>query len=347
MNVHKFFDHSLQVAALTLAVGVASTAAVALPTVGTATIDVVDDARGRMLTTEIWFEAAKGTVAKSVSKVLPIAPIQIAQNATPSADFKKRPLIVISHGNWGNRYSQGWIAIRLVQAGYVVITPSHPGTMNDDRTTAGAIRLWDRSDDVRFALSTVLKDARWSPLIDADRIGYWGHSFGGWTGVSLAGGRYDFKQLTSACAQQTPKDMYCDGMAAKDVAEVSLVGAGSDYRDSRFKAFYLAASGPGAAMTVASLGQIRAPIRFDTAQFDTVLAPAINSTALAALIPSATEVIRPVGHFAYVPICKPLIGRALASLICTDPNGEDRATVHQQVGTDVVTFFNTHLAVTQ
>jgi predicted dienelactone hydrolase len=360
MSVHKFFKHSLPVAALksvrlgtrrclavlTLVMGVASTTAFALPTVGTATIDVVDAARGRTLTTEIWFQVPTGTATEGVSNVLPIAPIQIAQNAAPASEFKKRPLIVISHGNWGTRFSQGWIAMRLVEAGYVVITPSHPGTMRDDRTTAGAVRLWDRSDDVRFVLSAVLKDARWSPLTDADRIGFWGHSFGGWTGVSLAGGRYDFKQLMIACAQQTPKDMYCDGMGAKDVTDVSLAGAGADYRDGRFKAFYLAASGPGAAMTVASLAQIRTPIRFDTAQFDTALAPAINSTALATHIPSATEVIRPVGHFVYVPLCKPLIGRVLASLICTDPNGENRASVHQQVGADVVTFFNKHLTTT-
>jgi predicted dienelactone hydrolase len=77
---------------------------------------------------------------------------------------------------------------------------------------------------------------------------------------------------------------------------------------------------------------------------DEVLSPGINSTFLAATIPGAKEVIRPVGHFAYVPICKPFIGRAVASLICTDPKGVERAEVHQKVATDTLAFFDKQFA---
>jgi predicted dienelactone hydrolase len=331
---------------LTTLTALLSTAGAA-PVVGTDTINIVDASRGRTLTTEIWFQASAGTQTQGVSLVLPIAPIQIAPKATPSPEFKKRPLIVISHGNWGTRFSQGWIAMRLVQAGYAVISPSHPGTMNGDRSTAGAIRLWDRSQDVSFVLSAVLKDPRWAALIDTDRIGFWGHSFGGWTGVSLAGGRYDFKQLQAACEKQTPKDMYCQGMASEDLSKISLEGSQSDYSDSRIKAYYLTATGPGSSMTKTSLQQIRSPMKFDTAQFDEVLAPTINSTFLAATISGATEIVRPVGHFVYVPLCKPFIGKVVASLICSDTNGVDRADFHQKIAADTLSFFDKHLASTK
>jgi predicted dienelactone hydrolase len=314
-------------------------------TVGISTIVVKDVARARNLNTEIWFQADSAAKAEGFSPILPIAAIALAQNSEPAADFKKRPLVVISHGNWGTRYSQGWLASRLVKAGYVVVSPSHPGTMNDDRTAVAALRLWDRSEDVRFALSAVLKDPKWASLIDQDRIVFWGHSFGGWTGVSLAGGRFDVNQEIAACKEQTPKDMYCNGLLAEDISKISLTGSDGSYADNRFKAFYLTATGPVRGMTVPSLKAITAPVLFDTAQFDQVLAPEMNSTWAAKLVPSATEIVRPVGHFVYVPLCKPIIGKLAASLICTDLKGVDRADVHEKVGIDVVRFFDKSLNI--
>jgi predicted dienelactone hydrolase len=314
-------------------------------TVGTRTLAIKDTERGRNLTTEIWFQADSSAKAEGFSPILPIAAIQLAPNSDPAADFKKRPLVVISHGNWGTRYSQGWLASRLVRAGYVVISPSHPGTMNDDRTSAGALRLWDRSDDVRVALSAVLKDPKWAALIDQDKIGFWGHSFGGWTGVSLAGGKFDMNQEIAACKEQTPKDMYCNGLLTDDLSKISLEGSDGSYADSRFKAFYLTATGPVRGMTVPSLKAITTPMLFDTAQFDEVLAPEMNSTWAAKTVPNATEIVRPVGHFVYVPICKPIIGKLAAALICTDLKGVERADVHEKVGADVVRFFDKNLDI--
>jgi predicted dienelactone hydrolase len=314
-------------------------------TVGVSTIAVKDSARGRNLTTEIWFQADSSAKAEGFSAILPIASIPLAQNSEPASDFKKRPLVVISHGNWGTRYSQGWLASRLVKAGYVVVSPSHPGTMNDDRTATGAFRLWDRSEDVRFALSAVLKDPKWTSLIDQDRIVFWGHSFGGWTGVSLAGGKFDVNQEITACKEQTPRDMYCNGLLAEDISKISLAGSDGSYVDNRFKAFYLTATGPVRGMTVPSLKAISAPMLFDTAQFDEVLAPEMNSTWAAKIVPTATEIVRPVGHFVYVPLCKPIIGKLAASLICTDLKGVERADIHEKVGTDVVRFFDKSLDI--
>jgi predicted dienelactone hydrolase len=318
--------------------------ALAQTVVGTSTLEIKDSARNRNLTTEIWFSAASGSQAQGFSPLLPIAAIDIARNAQPDPTFVKRPLIVVSHGNWGTRFSQGWLARQLVLAGYVVITPSHPGTMNDNRNMAGAVRLWERSQDVRVVLDQVLADKQWAPLIDAQRIGFWGHSFGGWTGVSLAGGRFDVQQMMALCAQQQPKDMYCEGALTDEAKAVATNGSADDYRDPRIKAFYLAATGPGVGMSADSLKSIQVPMAFDTAKLDTVLAPNENANYLAKTIPGATEVMRSVGHFSYVPMCKPIVGKLAAALICTDPDGVDRQALHTSVQTDAVAFFGRHLA---
>src|SRR5260370_15219774 len=124
----------------------------------------------------------------------------IAPTAGPQPPLRKQPLIVISHGNWGSRFSQGWLALELVKSGYVVLSTSHPGTVGDDQSAAGRYRLWDRSRDVSFALDEVLKTPKWAALIDQDRIGFVGHSFGCWTGISIDGGRYAAASTKACCA---------------------------------------------------------------------------------------------------------------------------------------------------
>jgi len=259
----------------------------------------------------------------------------------------RRPLVVLSHGNWGSRYSQGWLALRLVEAGYLVVSTSHPGTEGESQTAAGRYRLWDRSRDVSLALDAVLKHPKWGPMIDADRIGFAGHSFGGWTGVSLAGGRYDPARQRAYCRSLAKKDAYCDGTLKDDVSGIPAQDAGHSFRDSRIRAFYIMGSGPGQGFALESLKAIDVPFLVDTAQYDEILEPGPNSTRLAKAIPGAKEILRAVGHFAYVPECRPVVGALLARAagipLCDDPDGVERAKVHLQVAQDVIRFFDSAL----
>jgi predicted dienelactone hydrolase len=312
--------------------------------VGTVTLDLDNKAHSRKVVSELWFAAGADAKVEDFTPRPPLRPMAIARHATPLSPTGKRPLILISHGNWGTRFSQGWLAVELVNAGYVVLSTSHPGTANDDQTAAGRYRLWDRSRDVSFALDELLKDPRWATLIDASRIGFVGHSFGGWTGVSLAGGSFDPARQRSACQKAAVKDFYCEGTLKDDVGTVPADDAALSFKDPRIRAFYIMASGPGAGFNAESLRSISAPFVVDTAQFDEVLGAGTNSSALAGQIRAAREVLRPVGHFAYVPECRPLIGAVLARQICHDPQGVDRGAVHTQVAHDVIEFFGKALA---
>src|SRR5262245_9735921 len=326
----------------------APTAGAADSVVGTATLDLVHQPTGRKVTSELWFKTSPDAKIEWFSPRLPLRPIAIARNADPQRPLRKQPLIVISHGNWGSRFSQGWLALELVKAGYVALSVSHPGTIGDDQTAAGRYRLWDRSRDVSFAIDEVLANGKWAALIDASRIGFVGHSFGGWTGVSLAGGRYDPARQRAYCRNAERKDAYCQGTLEDDVAAVPAHDAEGSFRDDRIKAFYIMGSGPGQGFTPGSLESIAAPFLVDTAQFDESLEPSANSSTLARQIASAREVVRPVGHFAYVPECRWLIGPILTRLaglpLCEDPKGVDRRLVHQQVAGDVIAFFDRTLA---
>ena len=145
--------------------------------------------------------------------------------------------------------------------------------------------------------------------------------------------------------------MYCEGTLKDDIAGIPAKDAGESFRDARIKAFYIMASGPGHGFVGESLKSISVPFVVDTAQFDESLEPLANSTAMARQIPGAREVTRPVGHFAYVPECRWLIGPILTSVaglpLCNDPQGVDRAQVHKQVVPDVIAFFDKTLAKTE
>ncbi|MBI3636642.1 MAG: LLM class flavin-dependent oxidoreductase [Candidatus Rokubacteria bacterium] len=314
--------------------------------VGTATIGLEDTTTGRKVTSELWFAATPDAKVEAFAVRPPLRALRIARQAAADFSAGKRPLIVISHGNFGSRFSHGWLAIEFVNAGYVVLSTSHPGTLGDDQTAAGRYRLWDRSRDVSFAIDEMLKHPTWSALIDETRIGFAGHSFGGWTGVSLAGGRYDPARQRAYCERAEPKDFYCQGTLQDDIRRVPAADAGASRADARIKAFYLMAAGPGQGFLAESLEKITVPFLVDTAQFDTVLEPRANSSSLARRIPHAREVTRPVGHFAYAPECVGPIPPAVA-LICTDPDGVDRARVHADVARDAIAFFNRVLGRTQ
>ena len=314
-------------------------------TVGSSTIELEDSARSRKLTSEMWYPAEPGAQVQSFSPLPPLAGIDVARQASPEANVGRRPLIVVSHGNWGTRFSQGWFNREMVKAGFVVLSVSHPGTMNEDQTAAGRLRIWDRARDVSTALDAVLANPQWSSLIDTNRIGFAGHSFGGFTGVSLAGGRFDLQRQRSACSNMVSKDLYCQGLLTEDYSKVSIANMSDSYLDKRFKAFYIMATGPAQGFTPESLASIQAPFMVDTAKFDTVLEAKSNSSALARQIAGATEIVREAGHFDYVPLCRPLVGKLLAPIICTNTPGVERSAVHVSAAMAAQKFFTTTFPV--
>jgi predicted dienelactone hydrolase len=318
-------------------------------TVGATTIELDDQSKSRRFPVELWYEPVAGAKTEQFSFRAPLRPITVARGADARRDVGKRPLVVISHGNWGTRYSQAWLALKLIDAGYVALSTSHPGTMADDQSVAGRYRLWDRATDVSFALDQILRNPKWSALVDEQRIGFVGHSFGGWAGVSLAGGRYDPLRQRAFCKQWPKRDAYCDATLKDDVSGMPAADASGSFRDPRIKAYYIMGSGPGRGFSEESLRSIDTRFVVDTAQLDEILAPQESSGLLARLIPGAREITRPIGHFAYVPECRPIIGSILTRVagipICDDLGGLDRAAVHRQMARDVIEFFAAELRV--
>ena len=153
------------------------------------------------------------------------------------------------------------------------LSASHPGTLGDDQTAAGRFRLWDRAVDVSFVLNQILNDPKWAPLIDGRRIGFVGHSFGGWTGVKSRW-RADMIRRASAPSARLQRRKISIAMhAQRRCIPVQAADAARSFHDARIKAYYIMGSGPGQGFSEESLKAISAPFVVDTAQFDEILEP--------------------------------------------------------------------------
>jgi len=310
------------------------------PTRGPVGITHIEAHRGdRDLAPQLWYPAADGSATQTYAVKRVFEGVRIGRGARYAGGATPRPLIILSHGNWGTWFSQGWLATHLVDAGYLVLSLQHPGTTAESRTTAGRIRLWDRAADVSRALDVVLADPEWGPRIDRDRIGFVGHSFGAWTGVALAGGVYHHADQLAACRGK--RDIYCRSLAEPDVGRVPLDGDGRPWADPRIRAFALLAGGAFDGFDAESLASISAPVWIAAAAHDEVLDPA-GSDRLAARIPGARETSYPSGHFAFVPRCN-WLGRRVRKDLCRDIGPLSRGDIHDAVTRDVLGFFASSL----
>lgn len=120
------------------------------------------------------------------------------------------PLLMFSHGSDLDPHFYVSLTEYLASHGYIVVAPEHIGNRFVDNYAFGITGLGcgpealpirpcrdantksavDRPQDIRFVLDQVLAgNASVAPaVIDASRIGMYGHSFGGYTTLAVAGG---------------------------------------------------------------------------------------------------------------------------------------------------------------
>lgn len=158
--------------------------------VGSRTIFVYDPERERGIDAEVWYPAIAGT-GSGASPPFALMDAEVdAEVDTTEAPF---PLIAFSHGSQGIRAQSVSHTEWLATHGYVVVAPSHVGnTVFDDGDTPRWQIALDRPPDVSRSIDVVLglngrADDPLFRLIDADRIGAVGHSFGALTVQMLAG----------------------------------------------------------------------------------------------------------------------------------------------------------------
>src|SRR5437763_1858789 len=111
------------------------------------------------------------------------------------------PLIVMSHGRRGWYGGHHDTAAALADAGFVVAVLNHPGdTWRDTSRTDGLSVLVERPADMKRLIDYMLEAWPDASRIDPKRIGLYGFSFGGYTGLAVIGGNPDLRKGLPNCA---------------------------------------------------------------------------------------------------------------------------------------------------
>jgi predicted dienelactone hydrolase len=168
--------------------------------VGHSTVTANDATRGRSLTVDVWYPVAPdatGTPARYAFSDALYSDSKRAIADAPMAQGEPFALIVYSHGSGGLRYISSFMTEQLASYGFVVAAPDHIGNTAVERITNSSapfeqIQL-DRPADITAVIDQMLSptDAsmqQFAGVIDAERIGVVGHSFGGYTALAMASG---------------------------------------------------------------------------------------------------------------------------------------------------------------
>lgn len=176
--------------------------------VGVRTFQWTDAARDqRVLPVEVWYPATDAHRGQDVAvatrdqyELIPGFPPgwqEAVRDAAARGD--RAPLVIFSHGFGGHRRQSTFLCTHLASHGYVVAAMDHTGnTVFDVLQMTLAVRsgaevpeplgildamIAARPRDASFVIDRVLDGVAGdvAALVDVERIGMAGHSFGGWT----------------------------------------------------------------------------------------------------------------------------------------------------------------------
>jgi predicted dienelactone hydrolase len=214
------------------------------------------------------------------------------------------PLVLISHGSGGSPLLYRSLSLLLARSGYLVAMPRHPGdTLGDNELTQSLETLRNRPAQLVALMEALWRDPTFGACIADEPVTAVGHSMGGYTALSVAGGQ----------------------PWTRERAPLAVA------HDARIGALVLLAPACGPFLAPGALAAVTAPVLALTAEHD-ALTPDSEIRAALAGLPHQTQVtIRMVpnaGHFSFLsPFPQAMHSPTFAP--AGDPSGFDRERFHQ------------------
>lgn len=298
---------------------------------GVRLIDIPESSKGKAFKAIVWSPCALAPVETKVG------PFSINAVRDCPIEGKKLPLVIISHGYGGSAFSHHDTATELANAGFLVIALNHPSDSALDLSRGGDLSaLVERPSDVSRLIDYMVGAFPEASKIDAEQIGMFGFSRGGYTALVIAGANPDFYNAKLPCPDSEAP--LCQQVKNSETSHLTVV------HDARVKAFVVADplnAFPGPA----TLYNVRSPVQLwaseqggEGVSLQSVIAIRDNLPIKPDfhLVPNAT-------HYAFLAPCSAEMA-ARVPQICKDAPNFNRSLFHASFNKSVQEFFRKHLS---
>jgi predicted dienelactone hydrolase len=281
------------------------------------------------------------TVTAAPGRELPATvwyPAEQPGAGAPPVLGRKLPVVVISHGLGGRKEHASFLAERVAAAGYLVAAADHVG----DGIEIALQRPVDVTKLLDRLAARVGEPAWLADLADLDRVAVYGHSFGGYTALALAGAKIGPNPEWTALCASVPATPGCPAPTPEQMKPMSL-------RDPRVDAVVAATPGGYIQFGRAGTAAIETPIVLLAAGKDRLIA---TSQYVRPLFDHARQPrwlleIELANHFTFVDLCAQLANipppfHGEVAEACAPDAPISLATAHALIG-DVVVAALDHL----
>jgi predicted dienelactone hydrolase len=249
------------------------------------------------------------------------------------------PLVVISHGKagWFGAYHD--TAETLADAGYVVAAINHPGDNAFEASRTVISNAVTRPTDIKRLIDFMLQAWPDASRINRGRVGFFGHSAGGYTGLVIAGGRPDLQRAAELCAKGLqPGSSPCEQFRNVDLPDEAPTS------DPRVKAMVIADPGGTIFFGPDDLKEVRVPIQLWSSALGGSGVTVESVANVNRKLPSQSDyhIVPNAGHSSFLAPCSPRQAQAYPR-ICVDAPGFDRVAFHEHLHAEMIAFFSRSL----
>jgi predicted dienelactone hydrolase len=252
----------------------------------------------------------------------------------------KLPLIIVSHGRTGWSGGHRDTTTQLANAGFIVAAIDHPIDSSVSKTSRvdDIAYLAERPNDIKRLIDFMLEASPLAANIDRERIGYFGFSRGGYTGLVLIGGEPN-QALAKAICGSFPTGTLCPQIRDGKFPTAAFV------HDARIKAAVLADPAPAFFFGPDDLKSVSVPVQLWASEQGGRGAVVDDITKIGNALSNApgVSIVRNAGHYVFLTPCRPERVKS-APEVCADPAGFDRTAFHREFNASLVVFFRQHLA---
>ncbi len=192
------------------------------------------------------------------------------------------PVIIFSHGLASRPDDFVARAKHLASYGFVVAMPQHPGSdlqyMQDmfagyHANIFDVNEFIDRPLDISYVIDELERrnQSEFAGKLDLKRVGAYGHSFGGYTVLSLAGARINFDQLNQSC--NNDKFAMFNAASILQCRALALPHQSRDFRDERVVAVIAANPVNRALFGRQEISRIKIPVLIISGSYDPATPP--------------------------------------------------------------------------